>query len=134
MEKAAVAAPVAIMVAMSLTGILGWIFNVVLVLCSGDINDLPGVSGLSVATIIHKNVGTNGFYILWVRNSRYLSYFSYRVEPQALLCLTVRDHAYQADLSDIDTGVLRCSELSLRSQHPHGLTDVCGDYRHASQL
>lgn len=67
-RRASIAAPVAIWVAVIGTGIFGWIFNIVLVLCSPqDIaNTLPGPSGMSVATIISSNVGKGGFYALWL--------------------------------------------------------------------
>jgi amino acid transporter len=44
-HRAAIAAPVAIFVAVIGTGALGWVLNVVLVLCSPDIATLPGASG-----------------------------------------------------------------------------------------
>jgi len=64
-QRAAVAAPVAIFVAIVGTGLVGFIYNIVLVLCAGDLAELPGNSGLSVATIISNNVPLAGFYVLW---------------------------------------------------------------------
>ncbi|KAJ9125316.1 hypothetical protein QFC22_000273 [Naganishia vaughanmartiniae] len=64
-KKAAIAAPVAIFVAVIGTGVLGWILNVCLVLCSGDINDLPGISGSAFLTIMANRMGKTGALILW---------------------------------------------------------------------
>jgi len=65
-RRASIAAPVAIFVAVVGTGIIGWLYNVILVLCSPPIDQLPGVSGMSVPTIIAFNVGKGGFYALWI--------------------------------------------------------------------
>lgn len=64
-KKAAIAAPVAIFVAVIGTGVLGWILNVCLVLCSGDILDLPGISGSAFLTIMANRMGKTGALILW---------------------------------------------------------------------
>lgn len=64
-KRASIAAPAAIWIAVIGTGILGWILNVVLVLTSGPLSDLPGVGGYAMATIIVRNVGTKGFLALW---------------------------------------------------------------------
>ncbi|KAJ9102235.1 hypothetical protein QFC19_004779 [Naganishia cerealis] len=64
-KKAAIAAPVAIFVAVIGTGALGWVLNVVMVLCSGDINDLPGISGSAFLTIMANRMGKTGALILW---------------------------------------------------------------------
>ncbi|KAF8756771.1 Amino acid permease [Rhizoctonia solani] len=50
-QRAAVAAPAAIFIAVVGTGLLGWLFNIVLVLCSGPLEDLPGPSGLAVVWV-----------------------------------------------------------------------------------
>lgn len=41
-KKASIAAPVAIFVAVLGTGAVGWIYNIVYVLCSGDISRFDG--------------------------------------------------------------------------------------------
>lgn len=72
-EKASIRAPVAVVIAVFGTGICGWIYNIVrcsclppllrhtsltrltlrqvYVLCSGPLDELPGLSGYSAATI-----------------------------------------------------------------------------------
>ncbi|KAH8922939.1 amino acid transporter [Atractiella rhizophila] len=65
-RRASIAAPVAIFVAVIGTGLFGWIMNIMLVLKSGDIADLPGTAGLSVATILQKNLGKGGALAIWV--------------------------------------------------------------------
>lgn len=65
-RRASIAAPVAIFVAVIGTGTIGWVFNIILVLCSVPIEELPGASGMSVPTIIATRVGKGGFYALWV--------------------------------------------------------------------
>ena len=64
-KRAAIAAPVAIFVAVIGTGALGWVLNVVMVLCSGDIADLPGISGSAFLTIMANRMGKTGALILW---------------------------------------------------------------------
>lgn len=46
-RRAAIAAPVAIFVAVIGTGLIGWILNIALVLCSGPLENLPGPTGLA---------------------------------------------------------------------------------------
>lgn len=46
-RRAAYAAPVAIFVAVIGTGLIGWILNIALVLCSGPLENLPGPTGLA---------------------------------------------------------------------------------------
>lgn len=63
-KKASIAAPVAIFVAVLGTGAVGWVYNIVYVLCSGDISQYDG-SIYAPAAIIYNNVGAKGFYVLW---------------------------------------------------------------------
>ncbi|KAI5478049.1 amino acid permease [Pseudohyphozyma bogoriensis] len=64
-KRASIAAPAAIWIAVIGTGVCGWILNVVLILCSGPLDELPGTGGYAMATIIYRNVGKNGFLALW---------------------------------------------------------------------
>lgn len=64
-RRAAYAAPSAIFIAVIGTGILGWILNIVLVLCSGRIEDLPGVSGSAFLQIMVLRMGSPVALILW---------------------------------------------------------------------
>ncbi|KAK7055381.1 APC amino acid permease [Favolaschia claudopus] len=47
------------------TGLIGWLFNIVLVLCSGDLALLPGPSGSAVLQIMTMRMGKTGALILW---------------------------------------------------------------------
>ena len=67
-NRAAVAGPVAIAVAVAGTGMIGWILNIVLVLCSGDVShtdqdNWPG--SLAMAEIIYMRLGKAGFLVVW---------------------------------------------------------------------
>ncbi|KII90043.1 hypothetical protein PLICRDRAFT_40226 [Plicaturopsis crispa FD-325 SS-3] len=64
-RRAAYAAPSAIFIAVIGTGSIGWILNIVLVLCSGDIADLPGDSGSAFLQIMVLRMGTPGALVLW---------------------------------------------------------------------
>ncbi len=64
-HRAAIAAPVAIFVAVIGTGMIGWVLNVVLVLCSPDITTLPGPSGSAFLEILYQRIGRTGALIIW---------------------------------------------------------------------
>ncbi|KAI9607004.1 hypothetical protein KEM48_001661 [Puccinia striiformis f. sp. tritici PST-130] len=66
-KRAAIAAPVAIFVAVAGTGIFGFVLNIVLVMCSGNIdaNNLGGRSSMIVANILYRNLGPRWFAVVW---------------------------------------------------------------------
>ncbi|GBE86966.1 APC amino acid permease [Sparassis latifolia] len=64
-KRAAYAAPAAIFIAVIGTGILGWLLNIVLVLCSGPIENLPGPSGSAMLAIMAMRIGKPGALLLW---------------------------------------------------------------------
>jgi len=64
-KRAAYAAPAAIFIAVIGTGLIGWLFNIVLVLCSGPLADLPGPSGSAVLQIMTLRMGKTGALVLW---------------------------------------------------------------------
>ncbi|KAF8487085.1 APC amino acid permease [Russula ochroleuca] len=64
-KRAAYAAPAAIFIAVIGTGLLGWLLNIVLVLCSGPIEDLPGPSGSAFLQIMTLRMGKAGALFLW---------------------------------------------------------------------
>ncbi|KIM90055.1 hypothetical protein PILCRDRAFT_812866 [Piloderma croceum F 1598] len=67
-RRAAFAAPVAIFVAVIGTGILGWLLNIVLILCSGSLESLQAVSGLAGSgflQIMVNRMGIPGALFLW---------------------------------------------------------------------
>ncbi|KAJ7153535.1 amino acid permease [Mycena crocata] len=65
-KRAAYAAPAAIFIAVVGTGLIGWLLNIVLVLCSGDLADLPGPSGSAMLQIMTLRMGKTGALVLWV--------------------------------------------------------------------
>lgn len=64
-KKASIAAPVAIFVAVIGTGMIGWVLNVVLIICSGDLAELPGPSGSAFLQIMTNRMGKTGALIIW---------------------------------------------------------------------
>ncbi|KAF4586398.1 hypothetical protein EYR38_010674 [Pleurotus pulmonarius] len=65
-KRAAYAAPSAIFIAVIGTGLIGWLLNIVLVLCSGPLENLPGPSGSAMLEIMAIRMGKTGALILWV--------------------------------------------------------------------
>jgi len=65
-KRAAYAAPAAIFIAVIGTGLIGWLLNIALVLCSGDLTLLPGPSGSAMLQIMTLRMGKTGALILWV--------------------------------------------------------------------
>ncbi|KAI0944606.1 hypothetical protein AcW1_002275 [Taiwanofungus camphoratus] len=64
-KRAAYAAPSAIFVAVIGTGLLGWLLNIVMVLCSGPLENLPGASGSAFLEIMAMRIGKPGALFLW---------------------------------------------------------------------
>ncbi|SPC67487.1 related to amino-acid permease 2 [Ustilago sp. UG-2017b] len=67
-SRAAIAAPVAIVVAVAGTGAVGWVLNIAMVLVSSDvaeqdISTWPG--GLAFAQILYSRAGKVGFLVIW---------------------------------------------------------------------
>ncbi|KAI9454223.1 APC amino acid permease [Lactarius psammicola] len=64
-KRASYAAPAAIVIAVIGTGLLGWLLNIVLVLCSGPLGDLPGPSGSAFLQIMTLRMGKPAALFLW---------------------------------------------------------------------
>ncbi|KAH9894022.1 APC amino acid permease [Cubamyces lactineus] len=67
-KRAAVAAPSAIFIAVIGTGLIGWLLNIVLVLCSGSLDDLANssvASGSAFLDIMVLRMGKPGALFLW---------------------------------------------------------------------
>jgi len=64
-RRAAYAAPSAIFIAVIGTGLIGWLLNIVLVLCSGPLANLPGVSESAFLEILVLRAGKTGALIIW---------------------------------------------------------------------
>jgi len=65
-RRAAYAAPSAIIVAVIGTGLIGWLLNIVLVLCSGPLENLPGSSDSAFLEILVLRLGKTGSLVIWV--------------------------------------------------------------------
>ncbi|KAF9447455.1 APC amino acid permease [Macrolepiota fuliginosa MF-IS2] len=65
-HRAAYAAPSAIFIAVIGTGLIGWLLNIVMILCSGPLENLPGPSGSAFLQIMVDRMGRTGALILWV--------------------------------------------------------------------
>jgi len=65
-QRAAYAAPSAIFIAVIGTGLIGWLLNIVMILCSGPLENLPGPSGSAFLQIMVNRMGKTGALILWV--------------------------------------------------------------------
>ncbi|KAH7925903.1 APC amino acid permease [Leucogyrophana mollusca] len=64
-RRAAYAAPVAIIIATFGTAVSGWLLNIVLILCSGPLADLPGPSGSAFLAIMVLRMGKHAALALW---------------------------------------------------------------------
>ncbi|KAI0078389.1 APC amino acid permease [Panus rudis PR-1116 ss-1] len=64
-KRAAYAAPSAIFIAVVGTGLIGWLLNIVVVLCSGPLENLPGPSGSAFLEIMAMRIGKPGALFLW---------------------------------------------------------------------
>ncbi|KAF9265138.1 amino acid permease [Marasmius fiardii PR-910] len=99
-KRAAYAAPSAIFIAVIGTGLIGWLFNIVLVLCSGPLADLPGPSGNAVLTIMTLRMGKTGALILWV----FVCFTAFFVVQTALQAASRTVYAFSRDHGLPDRG------------------------------
>ncbi|GAA6019636.1 hypothetical protein JCM10207_006950 [Rhodosporidiobolus poonsookiae] len=100
-KEASVRAPVAIVMAVAGTGIFGWVYNILYVMCSGPLDELPGVSGYAAATIIVRNVGKKGFYVLW----SLVCFTAWSVVSSAMRANAHTFHAFSRDHGLPDRGL-----------------------------
>ncbi|KAH7882215.1 APC amino acid permease [Phlebopus sp. FC_14] len=113
-RKAAYAAPTAIFIAVIGTGSIGWILNIVLVLCSGPIEDLPGVSGSAFLQIMVLRMGVPGALFIWAS----------LICSLIFVCLTAFFVA--------QTALQACSRTVYAFSRDHGLPDS-GFFGHISK-
>jgi len=99
-KRAAYAAPAAIFIAVIGTGIIGWIFNIVLVLCSGPLGDLPGTSGSAVLQIMTLRMGKPGALVLWT----FVCFTAFFVVQTALQACSRTVYAFSRDKGFPDRG------------------------------
>ncbi|KWU42471.1 amino acid transporter [Rhodotorula sp. JG-1b] len=101
-KRAQVAAPAAIWIAVVGTGIAGWVYNIVFVLCSGDMADTGdlGVSGYAPAQILWMNVPRGLFYVLWA----FICTVAFQVVATATHANARSFHAFSRDKGIPDRG------------------------------
>ncbi|GAA5883185.1 hypothetical protein JCM3774_002412 [Rhodotorula dairenensis] len=101
-KRAQVAAPAAIWIAVLGTGIAGWVYNIVFVLCSGDMADTAdlGVSGYAPAQILWMNVPKELFYVLW----SFICMVAFQVVATATHANARSFHAFSRDKGLPDRG------------------------------
>ncbi|POY74921.1 hypothetical protein BMF94_1897 [Rhodotorula taiwanensis] len=102
-KRAQVAAPAAIWIAVIGTGIAGWIYNIVFVLCSGDMADTAdlGVSGYAPAQILWMNVPRALFFVLW----SFICLVAFQVVATATHANARSFHAFSRDKGMPDRGL-----------------------------
>ncbi|GAA6051568.1 hypothetical protein JCM3770_003476 [Rhodotorula araucariae] len=101
-KRAQFAAPAAIWIAVLGTGIAGWVYNIVFVICSGDMADTAdyGVSGYAPAEILWRNVPQGLFYVLWA----FICFVAFQVVATATHANARSFHAFSRDKGMPDRG------------------------------
>ncbi|KDQ17003.1 hypothetical protein BOTBODRAFT_106374 [Botryobasidium botryosum FD-172 SS1] len=107
-QRAAIAAPIAIFVAVIGTGLIGWLLNIVLVLCSGPIDALPGPAGLAMIEIMFIRIGRGGTLFLWV----WVCLTAFFVVQTALQACSRTFYAFSRDHGFPDRGLLGTMSVS----------------------
>jgi len=92
-RRAAYAAPSAIFIAVIGTGLIGWVLNIVLVLCSGPLDNLPGSSGSAFLEILFLRAGKAGSLIIWV----FVCFTAFFVVQTALQAASRTIYAFSRD-------------------------------------
>ncbi|KAK7441808.1 polyamine transporter tpo5 [Stygiomarasmius scandens] len=99
-KRAAYAAPSAIFIAVVGTGLIGWLLNIVLVLCSGPLENLPGPSDSAFLEIMYLRMGKTGSLILWV----FVCFTAFFVVQTALQAVSRTVYAFSRDHGLPDAG------------------------------
>ncbi|KAJ7584947.1 APC amino acid permease [Mycena floridula] len=111
-KRAAYAAPSAIFIAVIGTGIIGWLLNIVMVLCSGDLAELPGPSGSAFLQIMANRMGKAGALVLWV----FVCFTAFFVVQTALQAASRTIYAFSRDHGLPDAGYF--GQNSKKTQTP----------------
>jgi amino acid transporter len=83
------------------TGLIGWLLNIVLVLCSGPLENLPGPSGLAFLEIMYMRIGRGGALFLWV----WVCFTAFFVVQTALQACSRTFYAFSRDRGLPDKGL-----------------------------
>jgi len=97
-RRAAYAAPSAIFIAVIDTGLIGWILNIVLVLCSGPLENLPGPSSSVFLEIMALRMRKTGSLSLWV----FVCFTAFFVSQTALQAASRTIYAFSRDHGALD--------------------------------
>jgi len=111
-RRAAYAAPSAIFIAVIDTGLIGWILNIVLVLCSGPLENLPGPSSSVFLEIMALRMRKTGSLSLWV----FVCFTAFFVSQTALQAASRTIYAFSRDHGFPDRGYL--GHMSPTTQTP----------------
>ncbi|KAI0063327.1 APC amino acid permease [Artomyces pyxidatus] len=114
-KRAAYAAPAAIFIAVIGTGLGGWLLNIVLVLCSGPLENLPGPSGSAFLEIMALRMGKPAALFLWT----FVCLTAFFVSQTALQACSRTVYAFSRDHGLPDRGyfgyVSRWTQTPLRA-------------------
>ncbi|KAG6861811.1 hypothetical protein C0995_011692 [Termitomyces sp. Mi166 len=99
-RRAAYAAPSAIFIAVIGTGLIGWLLNIVMVICSGPLENLPGPSGSAFLEIMYLRMGKTGALILWT----FVCLTAFFVVQTALQAVSRTTYAFSRDKGFPDRG------------------------------
>ncbi|RDB23394.1 putative amino-acid permease C15C4.04c [Hypsizygus marmoreus] len=109
-RRAAYAAPSAIFIAVLGTGLIGWLLNIVLIICSGPLENLPGASGSAFLEIMYLRMGKTGALILW----SFVCLTAFFVVQTALQATSRTVYAFSRDHALPDRGYFgKTSKLTL---------------------
>ncbi|KAF4612114.1 hypothetical protein D9613_003840 [Agrocybe pediades] len=111
-QRAAYAAPSAIFIAVVGTGLIGWLLNIVMVLCSGPFENLPGPSGSAFLEILVLRAGKTGALIIWA----FVCLTAFFVVQAALQAASRTVYAFSRDHGLPDRGYF--GEVSSWTQTP----------------
>ncbi|KAH9920860.1 APC amino acid permease [Epithele typhae] len=111
-KRAAYAAPSAIFIAVIGTGLIGWLLNIVLILCSGPLENLPGVSGSAFLDIMVLRMGKPGALFIWA----FVCLTAFFVCQTALQAVSRTVYAFSRDHGLPDRGYF--GRISPRTQTP----------------
>ena len=110
-------APSAIFIAVIGTGLIGWLLNIIVVLCSGPLENLPGPSGSAFLEILAMRMGKPGALFVWVR------IFPIRIPPLNVYSCEFKSFVCLTAFFVSQTALQACSRTVYAFSRDHGLPD-----------